>query len=472
MSGEILQKLAKFAINSTFSSLPDPVVEEVKRLTLDTVGCALASLQHPKGAIGVRFGKLMGGDEATIIGTGERVSVIGAAFANSELAAALDYHTILPPGHVSPHAVPVALAAAESSGASGKDVIAALAIAHEISCRLGNAMSQNRDVVEGQTANAPVLGYTCTVPGTATAAALLRRQNEAGIANTIAIAAGISPVNAHKAWCLHAPPATIKYQLPFAQAAVTASYMAEFGHRGDLQILDDDEYGYWRMIGSIKWQPQVISDGLGSEWVFPQQISYKPYPHCRVNHCTLDILIDLVREHNIKPDEIDSVKAFGEAWAKLPTFMNRDITHVTDAQLTFVHALAIAASGVKAGKHWQDPKIVFDPKILSLMSRITWDPNPAFFTAYDANQASRPSRVEIAARGQTFAGEKLYPKGSPSPDPESFMTTPEIIEKFRENADGVISASQADEVIDNVLGMEKLSDIGTLMASLTSKGGN
>jgi 2-methylcitrate dehydratase PrpD len=470
MADALLQRLATFSVDTSYDTLPQVVTDEVKRLTLDTIGCALGGLSHPKGTIGVRFGKTMGGDEATILGTGDRVSVIGAAFANSELAGALDYHAILPPGHVAPHAVAVALAAGESAHASGKQLIAALAVAHEISCRLGNAMSQNRDVIDGRSANAPVLGYACTTLGIAAAAALLRGQDRAGIAHTIAIAAATSPVNAHKAWCEHAPAASIKYQLAFPQAAVTAAYMAELGHTGDLQILDDPELGYWRMIGSIKWEPQRVEDGLGQDWVFPRQFSYKPYPHCRVNHATLDILIDLMAENGIKPDEIEGVRAFGEGWAKLPTFMNRDIRHVTDAQMAFAHGLAIAASGIKPGKRWQYPETVFDPTILALMEKVTWEPNPAFFNAYHADPASRPSRVEIDARSQTFVGEKSYPKGSPSPDPKSYMTTDEIVEKFLGNAEGVLSPRQADRVIDAVLNLEKLDDAATLARFCTGAG--
>lgn len=464
MPDAILQSLATFSAGANYDTLPREVVEEVKRLTLDTIGCMLGGLSHSKGTIGVRFGKTMGGDEATIVGTGERVSRIGAAFANSETAGALDYHAILPPGHVAPHAVAVALAAGESAHASGRDLIAALAVAHEMSCRLGNSMSQNRDVVDGRSANAPVLGYACTTLGIAAAAARLRGLDRDGQAHTIAIAAATSPVNAHKAWCEHAPAASIKYQLPFAQAAMTAAAMAEFGHTGDLQILDDTEIGYWRMIGSIKWEPQPITDGLGRDWTFPRQLSYKPYPHCRVNHATLDLLLDLISTHAIAPHEIDAVRAYGEAWAELPTFLNRHIRHVTDAQMAFIHGLAVAASGVKPGKSWQYADTVFDPGILALMEKISWAPNPAFYDAYHADRASRPSRLEIDARGRTFVGEKGYPKGSPSPDPATFMTTAEIVEKFLGNAEGVLAPSQASRLVDAVLDLERIDDIAALLA--------
>ena len=85
------------------------------------------------------------GGPASVLGTGEQLPVFGAAFANAELINALDYDTILPPGHVTPYVLPVALAVAESLGSSGKDYIVASAIAHEMSYRMGKAMDYLRD---------------------------------------------------------------------------------------------------------------------------------------------------------------------------------------------------------------------------------------------------------------------------------------------------------------------------------------
>ena len=81
--------------------LPDIVVQECKRDILDSLGVALAGIDHPRGRIGVEMGRRIGtAGDATIIGTGERTTVYGAAFANSELLNALDADSVLLPGHV------------------------------------------------------------------------------------------------------------------------------------------------------------------------------------------------------------------------------------------------------------------------------------------------------------------------------------------------------------------------------------
>src|SRR5205823_378833 len=131
-------------------------------------------------------------------------------------------------------------------------------------------------------------------------------------ANALGIAAAITPVNAHRAWLNHAPASTIKYLLAGAvtNAALTAADMGDLGHRGDLQMLDDREFGYPRFIGTARWEPTKLTSGLGSEWRFPAYQMYKPYPHCRVMHAPLDLLIDLISKNDITVVEIESIKAF------------------------------------------------------------------------------------------------------------------------------------------------------------------
>ena len=150
----VVELLSEFTTATRFEDLPETVVQESKRLLVDSIGCALGGLGHPKGAIGVKYAAMLGpgapGQQATILATGERVSAVGAAFANGELINALDFDAVLPPGHVSPYVIPPALAAAETANASGQSLLCAVAIAHEMSNRIGKAMDSLRDTKDGK----------------------------------------------------------------------------------------------------------------------------------------------------------------------------------------------------------------------------------------------------------------------------------------------------------------------------------
>ena len=181
----IVETLAEFSAASSYGALPGEVAHETKRLVLDSLGCALAAINEPKGRIGIATAALIGGGgEATILGVGKRSSIFGAAFANGELINALDYDAILPPGHVSPYVIPGALAVAETNGATGADLITALAIAHEISNRVGKAMDYLRDIKDDGMDTPKVYGYASTVFGATAAIMRVKRLDKGLIADS------------------------------------------------------------------------------------------------------------------------------------------------------------------------------------------------------------------------------------------------------------------------------------------------
>lgn len=461
----LVEQLAAFTA-VRHADLPAAVVEECKRLLLDSIGAALAAGDSPKGRIGVDYGRMQGASgRSTVIGTSERLNIFGAAFANAELINALDMDAILPPGHVTPYVLPGALAVAEERGMSGKDLMRAIAVSHEMSWRVGRAMDYLRDTKDGQVATPPVFGYSCTVFGATAAIGLLQGMKVDVMAHALGIAGCISPVNAQMAWFDHAPSSTIKYLLAgsLTQAAMTSAHMAGLGHRGDLMVLDDREVGYPRFMGTRRWEPAVIAAGLGEDWNFPAETSYKPYAHCRILHALADVLIEIVRSHQLRPEEIEGIKVWVEGMVERPIWLNRDIRDVMDAQFSIAHGIALAAHCPPTARAWQDPAFVFRPSVLALMEKVTHEVHPDYVKLLTSHGSSRPARVEVRARGTTFTGEKRYPKGSPSPDPSTAMTNDELIAKFHDNAQGKIEARQAESLVEAVLALESVDDVGAVM---------
>ena len=63
-------------------------------------------------------------------------------------------------------------------------------------------------------------------------------------------------------------------------------------------------------------------------------------------------------------------------------------------------------------------------------------------------------------------GEARYPRGSPSPDPSTTLSTDELIDKYRDNAQGVISANQIDASLRLLTQLESVDDFSELMSVL------
>jgi 2-methylcitrate dehydratase PrpD len=463
----IVNQLADFAANAENSPLPEVVASESKRALLDSLGCAVASVDEAGAQRGIAYAGKLGGTsgEATIIGTHNTTSVPAAAFANGELINALDQDSVLPPGHVSPYVLPGMLATAESLQSTGRRLLESVAVAHEMSFRIGKATDYLRDIKDGMVTIPKITGYSSTLFGAAAAVGMIKGFSTDKLADAIGIMGSTMPANTQRAWMMHAPPTTVKYQLAggSALAAVTAANLAELGHIGDRLMLDDREYGFPRFIGTTRWEPSSITQGLGSEWGFPGFLSIKPYPHCRVMHALFDALIEIVETNDIQPDEITAINAWGESFVMQPAWTNQEIRDPRDAQFSMTHGLAMAAHRIAPGKDWQTPEAVLRPSVLALNERTTFQPHPDHAAALASDPAARMSRIEVHARRTVFRGERNYPKGSPSPDPSTYMSNDELIAKFMHNVEDTVSESNAQAVVDAVFDLENVDDVSRVI---------
>jgi len=194
--------------------------------------------------------------------------------------------------------------------------------------------------------------------------------------------------------------------------------------------------------------------------------SYKLYPHCRIMHASMDCLIDLVRQHGLKPEEIDAIKVYVEGFAEKPVWLNRTIRDGNDAQFSMAHGIAVAAHLVPPGKAWLEPALISSPSVMRLMSKVTTEVHPDYVSLLTSNAASRPAWIEVKASGQTLVAEKRYPKGSPSPDAETRMTDKELIGKFLRNVEDVVPGRDATAFVDAVMNLETVSNLGPAMRRL------
>ncbi|MFC1971563.1 MmgE/PrpD family protein [Chloroflexota bacterium] len=128
----VTQTLAEFAAKTTFNDLPGSAIQKTKQVLLDSIGCALGSYITDRARITIELTEELGGHpQASIIGH-RKTSLALAACANGDLICTLDYEPVGPLcPHVCPSVVASSLAMAERVGASGKDLITAVALGLE-----------------------------------------------------------------------------------------------------------------------------------------------------------------------------------------------------------------------------------------------------------------------------------------------------------------------------------------------------
>jgi 2-methylcitrate dehydratase len=144
MLKSLAHRLSEYACSLTYDDLSAEVVHEVKRRVIDSFGCALGAWHEEPCAIARKvasdFSAKNGG---TVIGTDHQAPPDWAAFATGCCIRYFDYNdTYLSkePAHPSDN-IAAALAVAESVGASGRDLITAIALAYEVQCRFCDAAS-------------------------------------------------------------------------------------------------------------------------------------------------------------------------------------------------------------------------------------------------------------------------------------------------------------------------------------------
>jgi 2-methylcitrate dehydratase PrpD len=123
---------------TTYDSLGGECVHRVKQAIKDGIAVALAgSRERPVSILTEHLLALGGLPQASIWGTGQKVSVVQAAYVNSVATHVLDFEPMWsPPTHAVSPTVPVAFALAELHPVSGRQIITAVAKGLEIQGRL------------------------------------------------------------------------------------------------------------------------------------------------------------------------------------------------------------------------------------------------------------------------------------------------------------------------------------------------
>jgi 2-methylcitrate dehydratase len=136
-----VEQLAAFVVRSSYDDISEPARQQLKIRILDALGCAVGAMEsEPMKMIRAQTEDFGGTSHCALIGGG-RAAPDRAVFYNSALVRYLDFNDgYLAPGetcHPSDNLGAV-LAAAEYGNRSGKRLLAALAVAYQVQCRLSD----------------------------------------------------------------------------------------------------------------------------------------------------------------------------------------------------------------------------------------------------------------------------------------------------------------------------------------------
>ncbi len=293
-------ELAAFAAGLQFDAIPAPVVRKAEDLLVDWFGSALAG----KGAQPVetitRFACAMGPAPAAGQGGSEMLvrrtfsSPYFAAMANaaaSHVAEQDDVHngSVFHPATV---VFPVALALAQARGASGRQLLTAAVAGYEAGIRVGEFLGRSHYKVFHTT------GTAGTLAAAATAGNLLGLD-----AAQMRHAFGSAGTQSAGLWEFLRTGAHSK-QLHTAHAAAAglmSACLAQDGFTGAAEILEGPQGMAAGMSSDA--DPTRIDDRLGVRWA-TLETSFKFHASCRHTHPAADALLQVMRDHGLKPDQL------------------------------------------------------------------------------------------------------------------------------------------------------------------------
>lgn len=455
MSVPFALHLADWVRQTTFDDVPDDVVEATKLRMLDVMGLALAGS-------GIGFGRstraaavaLSPPGPCRVFGTGERVGLGTAAFTNAALAQALEFddthnESIV---HMSSPSVTAALAMSETREVTGRELLLAIAIGNEISCRVGC-------VAPGQFHKRGLHPTALFAPfGVAFAAGKLLGLDRDSLASAAGIA-GSSAAGLLECWAdgtqtkfLHSGSA--------AQSGIAAALLAAHGATGPARVFE----GRFGLFASHLQDPAIPKDfdrlvgELGVRWE-SRNSSFKPYPAAHVLHPYLDALFRLQQEHGITAADVARidcpVAAFIVGIVCEP--VDEKVAPASDAhcRVSLQHTIAEALVFGSLGRHAYGDDRRTHPEVRDLAARVGFHVDPDY-----PGPGRFKGGVEVTLRdGRVLSLTQEHNRGSV----ENPMTYGELRAKFDDNAGDLLEPEARDQLAEWIANTEHLGDASALV---------
>jgi 2-methylcitrate dehydratase PrpD len=441
-SRTLASRLAGHHAKLKYAQIPAGSRAAMKRLLLDYLGVALAGSQTDSGRIAREWASLQGrASEATLIGGGNRVPVAAASFANaiSCHSIELDDIDVLALFHFSPPVFSAALAIAETTQASGKDLLTALAAGCEVMERV--SISANNDLRNHGFHTTP----TCGVFGATVAAGKLMKLNAAGLTSAL----GLAGAQASGLMEMYGPSMQKRFNPgPAARNGVTAAFMAKLGFTGADTIFEG-ERGFLNAFAGGKTGSD-FGGQLGEP--YDLRIEFKPYSCARPIHNAIDCALEIRRKHEPAIDSIRSIVVRRHPdWSQYHRNAAPRTYH--EAQVSLPYSVAVAFIEGKALLAQYTDRKLKDPTIRRLMAATTIETDDNLPRGVSCHMT-----VTVAS-GATHTAKVDYPKGSL----ENPMSDDELRSKFDSLAIPVVGARRASELATRVMDLERCDDIADLM---------
>jgi len=447
----LTRQVGEFVAGMEYRALPAAAAAAAKNGIADLAGVTILGRDMPI----VRILKSMAttlrprGGEARITFSTDGASAVEAALINGAAGHALDYDDIgigVHPAHPSAVLATAVLAEGEALDRTGQELIAAYVTGYEVWVELGRR-DRTQHHVKGWHPTA-----TFGAVAASAAAAKLRRLDARRAAHAIGIAAsqagGIVANYGSMTKPFHAGRS--------AQVGVFSARLADAGMTAAANALESPK-GFLYAV-SPKGEVDVESEPeFGrSWWILRHGLGFKLYPMCYGTHRSLDGMLALVREHDVRADDVASIEVeMGPV--QLVSLVNHDPQTGLEGKFSEEFAMAMAVIARRASLAEVNDAFVQRPDVRAMMRKVRINIVEGADTA-GPDGSPRDAIAVTLKNGRRLERLLDYPRGHPLRPVGSDV----LWEKFADCVRGALAEGDAQRLYERLQGLERVESLSLL----------
>jgi len=452
----ITDNLARFIKEIQFEDLPDIVIKKAKENILDNLGSALAAANTADILNMIKEIKKYDSQiDCTIWGSNKKASLFNAALINGTMGHTIEMDDVHKQSkcHCGTVVVPAALTFGEFNKITGKDLLLSIIIGYEVMLHIGLGINAGPHRLKGWHATS-----TCGPFGAAAAVSKMLDQNIKKIKSAL----GIAGTQASGLWAFTADGATSKkyHAGHAAYCGIIAAIMANSGMIGPGQIIEASDGGLFRAT-SENYNYEIVTDGLGKKYEI-LNVDRKPYACCRSMHPPINAVLELKKEKNILPQNIERIEVKTYDIAIKQCGLINEPKNIFESKFSIPFGIAVALFEGNALNEQFSMSKIKNKKIIKLAQKVKVMESKKYTKMYPDNWGCC---VKIITKNkEIFEKEILKAKG----DYQNPLSRKELINKFNNLTKEVFNSEiQQIKVIEIINDLENIENIQILFDLLS-----
>ncbi|MFW6116380.1 MAG: MmgE/PrpD family protein [bacterium] len=441
--------VASFIASTSWVGLADAVKQKIRMALLDTLGAAVAGTQTRIAAITSDYAaETWSGNESTLLLGGKRASRVGASFANSYAANALDIddNGQYMKGHPGSQVVSTALAVGEAVGSDGSQALTAMVVGYEVAHRMARCWHDHHSIYAA-----------CGSWGSVACAAVTAKLADLGVEEVIN-ALGVAEYHAP-----HVPimrdvsnPAMVKHGHGWGAATgIIAAELASRGFTGIPSLFAAAKYSDW-------------VEGIGREFLMVDGVTWKQYACCAWAHPAIKAAKAVVDRYNVCLSDIRriAIEAPDEA-VQLGTMLP---TTTEEAQFNLAWPVAAMLVDGEVGPRQVLEQRLDDEEIRQLAKRVEAVESKELTQRYsdlvgDDSTGKYGSAVRITLRDGTELASGIVEEEYTYP--QRGWDWKRVEDKFRWLSEPVLGKRRVAQAIEIVSEFERVGNVRELTEVLS-----